>query len=224
MGPKPWWARWWWSESTRLDNCPHPSSENFDSLTHSARFHFCKVVGYVPPNEIVIVLLGFFHVTLFLLDVISFARGARRYINYHYHQLVNVVSECNPHAGECIFFYAFLKHLWDWEKKKVVIVDHALIHMHIPFPHFRTCNYAIHQEFKIGLELWVDYYAHSTNNARENMRMPWFSFLFFWFSIIILLWDNLVGFPSHLHALLLIYPMCAIGEGFVPKLFHGKVV
>ena len=40
----------------------------------------------------------------------------------------------------------------------------------------------------------------------------------------ILLSDNLVGFPNHLHALLSIYPMCAIGEGFVPKLFHGKVV
>ena len=151
MGPKPWWARWWWSESTQLDNCPHPSSENFDSLTHLlGQIPFLQGGRLCPTKWVSHSLIRFFSCHPFFLLMLFLLKEELGGINYQCHQLVNVVSECNPHAGECIFFYAFLKHLWDWEKK-VVIVDHALIHMQTPFSHFRTCNCAIHQEFKIGL-------------------------------------------------------------------------
>lgn len=155
MGPKPWWARWWWSESTQLDNCPHPSSENFDSLTHLlGQIPFLQGGRLCPTKWVSHSLIRFFSCHPFFLLMLFLLKEELGGINYQCHQLVNVVSECNPHAGECIFFYAFLKHLWDWEKKGCYCrsCTDPYANTFFPFSYMQLCNPSRIQD-RIGSEL-----------------------------------------------------------------------
>lgn len=127
------------------------------------------------------------------------------------------------HMQVNVFSSMLFQSIYEIKKKRVLlsIMHWSICNTFFLFSYMQLCNPSRIQDW-IGSELTT---MHTILIMQERI---WeclnSSFLVVLNYSHILLSDNLVGFPNHLHALLSIYPMCAIGEGFVPKLFHGKVV